>query len=225
MKPSRAAAGESDGAGGGVDLADVQKTFDAWAPAYNPTHGWTLPRRRAARLALGLQPGDRVLDLACGTGLNFPHLRQLVGERGQVTGVDLSPRMLDVARSLIARRGGGNVQVRQADAAQLPFADETFDKALCSFAMNIIPDYMRAIREVRRVLVPTGRFVSLEVRPILHSLPYLWRVCAVDMSHDVLGGLREVFDEVQVSRAWLGVILIAVCFRPAPMRRDLEAKP
>ena len=209
MKPGRAATGEPDGAGAGVNLDEVRKTFDAWAPVYNPTHGWTLPKRRSARLALRLQPGDRVLDLACGTGLNFPHLRQLVGERGRVAGVDLSPRMLDVARRLIARRGWENVEVRQADAAHLPFADETFDKALCSFALNIVPDYMRAIREVRRVLVPTGRFISLEVRPILHSLPHLWRVCAVEMSHDTLGGLREVFGGVQVSRYWLGMILIA----------------
>ena len=208
-----------------MNLADVRKTFDAWAPVYNPTHGWTLPKRRSARLALGLQSGDRVLDLACGTGLNLPHLRQLVVERGRVAGVDLSPRMLDVARRLVGRSGWENVEVRQADAAQLPFADKTFDKVLCSFAMNIIPDTMRAIREVGRVLVPTGRFVSLEVRSILHFLPHLWRVCAVDMSPDTLGGLREVFDEVQVSRAWLGMILIAVCFRPALLRRDLEAKP
>jgi ubiquinone/menaquinone biosynthesis C-methylase UbiE len=209
MKPDMVVARESDGAAEAVDLADVRKTFDSWAPVYNPTHGWTLPRRRSARLALRLQPGERVLDLACGTGLNLPHLRQLVGDRGQVTGVDLSPRMLEVARHLMARRGWDNVEVRQADAARLPFEDETFDKALCSFALSIIPDYMGAIREVRRVLGPAGRFVSLEVRPILHSLPHLWRVCDVDMSRDIPGGLREVFDEVQVNRAWLGMILIA----------------
>ena len=213
MKPDMVLARESDGAAEAVDLADVRKTFDSWAPVYNPTHGWTLPRRRSARLALSLQPGERVLDLACGTGLNLPHLRQLVGEGGHVAGVDLSPRMLEVARHLIARRGWDNVEVRQADAAQLPFADGTFDKALCSFALNIIPDYMGAIREVRRVLLPSGRFVSLEVRSILHSLPHLWRICDVDMSHDVLGGLREVFGEVQVSRAWLGMILITTATR------------
>ena len=69
-----------------MNLDAVRKTFTNWAPFYNPTHGWSLPKRRAARLALDLRPGEGVLDLACGTGLNFPHLRELVGEHGQVVG-------------------------------------------------------------------------------------------------------------------------------------------
>lgn len=190
-----------------MNLEEVRKLFNDWAPFYNPTHGWTLPKRHAARLALGLRPGGRILDLACGTGLNFPHLRELVGEQGQVVGVDLSPGMLNVARRLIAARGWKNVETREADAAQLPFPDESFDKAICSFALNIIPDYMQAIREVKRVLVPGGRFVSLEIHLVIHSLAH---ICAVDMSHDTLGGLREVFSDVQVRRYWLGMFSIAI---------------
>jgi ubiquinone/menaquinone biosynthesis C-methylase UbiE len=196
-----------------MKVEEVRKTFDSWAPFYNPTHGWTLPKRHAARLALGLQPGDRVLDLACGTGLNFPHLRQLVGEQGHVVGVDLSPCMLDIACRLITTHGWKNVETREADAAQLPFPNESFDKAICSYALNIIPDYVHALDEVLRVLVPGGRFVSLEMRSGLHSLPRwlqpLPHICAVDMSHDTLDGLRAVFGNVQVSHSWLGMIFIA----------------
>ncbi len=189
-----------------MNLEEVRKIFNDWAPVYNPTHGWTLPKRRVARLALGLRPGDRVLDVACGTGLNFPHLRELVGARGQVVGIDLSPGMLDIARRLIATRGWKNVDTHEADAAQLPFPDESFDKVICSFALNIIPDYGRAIGEVKRVLVPGGRFVSLEMHLGIHSLAH---ICAVDIRHDTLGGLREVFGDVQVSHYWLGTISIA----------------
>ena len=189
-----------------MNLEEVRKIFNDWAPIYNPTHGWTLPKRHAARLALELPPGDRVLDVACGTGLNLPHLRELVGEQGQVVGIDLSPRMLDIARRLIATRGWKNVEAREADAAQLPFPDESFDKVICSFALNIIPDYVRAIGEAKRVLVPGGRFVSLEIHLGLHSLAH---ICAVDMSHDTLGGLRAVFGDVQVCHHWLGMISIA----------------
>lgn len=197
-----------------MNLDAVRETFTDWAPIYNVTHAWTLPKRRAARLALDLKPGDRVLDLACGTGLNFPHLRELVGERGQVVGADLTPAMLDIARKMIAKRGWKNVEVREADAAHLPFPDASFDKVIVSFALVIIPDYVRAIEEARRVLVPSGRFVALEVRAGIHSLPAwlqpLPHICAVDMSHDTLKEIRRVFQQVEVHDYWLKMIFIAV---------------
>ena len=196
-----------------MNLEQVRHTFTKWAPVYNATHAWTLPGRRAARLALGARPGDRVLDLACGTGLNLPHLRELVGDRGSVVGVDLTPAMLEVARRLIAVRGWQNVEVREADAAQLPFPDESFDKAICTFALNIIPGCAQAIEEVRRVLIPGGRFVSLETRSGLHRLPGwlkpLPQICAVDMTHHTLDELKRVFGVVQVHHYWLGIIFLA----------------
>lgn len=197
-----------------MKLEQVRHTYTSWAPAYNATHAWTLPGRRAARLALGVQPGDRVLDLACGTGLNFPHLVELVGERGSIVGVDLTPAMLEVTRRMIASRGWKNVEVREADAAQLPFPDESFDKAICTFALNIIPEYARAIAEVRRVLVPGGRFAALEMSLHFRSLPRwlqpLPHICAVDMTHRTLDELKRVFGEVQVTNYWLGMIFMAM---------------
>ena len=197
-----------------MNLEAVRKTFTDWAPIYNPTHGWTLPKRRAARLALDVKPGDRVLDLACGTGLNFSHLRELVDEQGQVIGLDLTPAMLDIARQLIDAKGWKNVEVREADAANLPFPDSSFDKVIVTFALNIIPEYVRAIEEVRRVLVPGGRFVALEMRAGIHSLP-AWlqpvpHICAVDMSHDTLNEIERAFKEVEVYNYWLKMIFVAV---------------
>ncbi len=192
----------------------VRKTFTDWAPIYNATHALTLPKRRAARLALDLKPGDRVLDLACGTGLNFPHLRELVEENGQVVGVDLTPAMLDIARRMIEKHDWNNVEAREADAANLPFPDGSFDKVIVSFALNIIPEYTRAIEEVRRVLVPGGRFVALEFRAGIRSLPAwlqpLPHICALDMSHDTLKEIQHVFENVEVRNYWLGMIFIAV---------------
>lgn len=197
-----------------MNLDAVRKTFTDWAPIYNPTHGWTLPKRRAARLALDLRPGERVLDLACGTGLNFPHLHELVGAGGQVVGLDLTPAMLDIARKVIEIKGWKNVEVREGDAAHLPFADASFDKVLISFALNIIPDYVKAIEEAWRVLAPGGRFVALEMRAGIHTLPAwlqpLPHICAVDMSHDTLNGIKGVFQEVKVRKSWFGMIFIAV---------------
>ncbi len=197
-----------------MNLDTVRKTFTDWAPIYNATHAWTLPKRRTARLALGLRPGDRVLDLACGTGLNFPHLRELVGENGKVIGVDLTPAMLDIARNLITKRGWKNVEVREADAAKLPFPDASFDKAMVSFALVIIPDYVKAIEEVRRVLVPGGRFAALEMRAGIHSLPAwlqpLPQICAIDPTHNVIQELHRIFEHVEVTPYWFGMLFTAV---------------
>ena len=197
-----------------MNLDAVRKTFTDWAPIYNPTHGWTLPKRRAARLALDVKLGDRVLDLACGTGLNFPHLQELVGEEGQVVGLDLTPAMLDIARRMIDARGWKNVAVREGDAASLPFDDASFAKVLISFALNIIPGYVKALEEVQRVLVPGGRFVALEMQAGIHALPAwlqpLPHICAVDMSHDTLRGIKQIFQEVEVQKFWFGMIFVAV---------------
>lgn len=196
-----------------MTLDTVRKTFTDWAPIYDATHSWPLPLRREARLALGAQRGDRILDLACGTGLNFVHLSELAGEKGYVMGVDLTPAMLDIARQRIARRRWKNVEVREADAAQLPFPDASFDKAICTFALNIIPDYARAIEEIKRVLVSGGRFVSLEMRSSFHNVPGWLRplsgICAVDMSHQMLNELRRAFADVRVRKYWMGLFFIA----------------
>jgi len=200
-------------------IKQVRKTFTDFAPRYDATHAWRLLKRREARLALGVQPGDRLIEIACGTGLNLPHLRQLIGDRGSLIGVDLTPAMLDIARRQVARHRWKNVEVREADAAQLPFADASFDKAFCAFALNIIPEYERAIAEVRRVLVPGGRLVALEMRSMDMSSWSGWLgrmahrlmgVCAVDTSHRSLEAIQGAFGEVQVRQYLAGMVFIAV---------------
>lgn len=201
-----------------MNLDEVRKIYNNWAPFYNPTHSWSLPKRRAARLMLNVQPGNRVLDLACGTGANIPHLRKLVGNEGHVIGVDLSPRMLDVARDMVAKHGWKNVEVVESDAAHLPFTDKFFDKVICSYALTIIPDYIRAIEEIKRVLVPGGSFVSLEVKvgqSTSHSLlQWLMPICAVDLSHETLQKIKTTFTDVQTRHYWQGMITIATATKP-----------
>lgn len=203
-----------------MKLEQVRRTYTRWAPLYDATHAWTLPGRRAARQALRVYPGQRVLDLACGTGLNLPHLRRLVGEQGSVAGINLTPAMLEIARRRIAAAGWGNVAVAEADAARLPFPDESFERALCTFALNIIPEYVRAIEEVWRVLVPGGRFVALEARTALHPLPHwlkpLPRVCAVNVSHRALQEIRRAFGGGEILHTWLGLITLTAVEKRNP---------
>jgi demethylmenaquinone methyltransferase/2-methoxy-6-polyprenyl-1,4-benzoquinol methylase len=205
-------------------LEEVRRTFDDWAPRYNATHASRLLKRHQARLALDVRPGDRVIEIACGTGLNFAHLRELAGDGGRIVGVDIAPAMLEIARREIARHGWKNVEALEADAAHLPFQDGSFDKALCAFALNIIPDYERAIAEVRRVLAPEGRFVALELSMSASSVPRwllplaerFMGICAVDLSHRTLDALHRAFQSVDVRRYLARAIFIAVADKNRP---------
>jgi len=102
----------------------------------------------------GLAPGERVLDVACETGVLARAASGLVGETGQVTGLDLNPGMLTVARELAPE-----VVWAQGDACALPFEDEAFDVVMSNFGLMFFPDRQAAIREMLRVLRPGGRLL------------------------------------------------------------------
>jgi SAM-dependent methyltransferase len=112
-----------------------------------------------------LQSGDRVLDVACGTGVGARIAAEKVGERGTVVAADLNPGMLAVAQSLPAPRGAA-VEWRQADALELPFADRAFDAVVCQLGLQFFADRVAALREMCRVLRPGGRVVIMVWRPI-----------------------------------------------------------
>lgn len=113
--------------------------------------------RRIAEL-LDLKPDDRVLDVACGPGNTTRRLLTGLGPDGRVTGVDLAESMLRRAR---ADTRDPRVDYRQADATALPFADEMFDAVTCLGALYLMPDPMRAVDEIARVVRPGGRIVIL----------------------------------------------------------------
>jgi len=105
--------------------------------------------------ATALRPGDRVLDVACGTGFVARCAAQLVGPGRLVAGVDVSPDMLAVARSVTPP--GNAVEWHEASAESMPFPDDSFDVALCQMGLQFFPDRQAALRELRRILVPGGR--------------------------------------------------------------------
>ena len=104
-----------------------------------------------------LRPGERVLDVACGTGLITRAAAERVGPTGAVAGVDIAPDMIEVAKATPAV--GGPIEWHQADATSLPFPDGFFDIALCQMGLMFIPDKQAAINELRRVIAPGGRAV------------------------------------------------------------------
>lgn len=115
--------------------------------------------------AAGVAAGQAVLDVACGTGVVAREAAGRVGEGGRVVGVDLNPAMLAVARRLRP-----DVEWRQADAAELPFADGSFDSVLCQSALMFFPDLARALGEMARVTTAKGT-VAVQVWGSLESQP------------------------------------------------------
>lgn len=108
---------------------------------------------RSARL----QPGERVLDVACGTGVITRAAAEQVGSTGTVTGVDLSPDMIAVAKETPA--AGAPIDWQLADAEDLPLPDGAYDVALCQMGLMFMQDKPAALAELHRVLAPGGRVV------------------------------------------------------------------
>ena len=104
-----------------------------------------------------LRPGERVLDVACGTGIVARLSRQRVGDDGTVAGLDVNPGMLGVARSVTSPSLA--IDWYEAGAEAIPLADGAFDVALCQLGLQFIANKLGALREVRRVLAPGGRLV------------------------------------------------------------------
>lgn len=127
--------------------------------------------RPLAELFLATMPlraGERVLDVACGTGIVARLAAQQVGPTGRVTGVDLNPGMLAVARAQ-APTSGAAIDWREGDAGALPCDDASYDVVLCQQGLQFFPDRPRALREMHRVLRPGGRVGLCVWRGIEHN--------------------------------------------------------
>jgi len=152
---------------GTPETAAVRAMFDRIAPRYDLLNrllsaGTDVRWRRQAVDLLQLPPPVRVLDLCCGTAdLLIEALRRHPGSAG--LGVDLSTAMLRRGATKLARGGlGGRARLAAADAVRLPLRDGSVDAALAAFGVRNVGDPLAAMREVRRVLRPGGRFVVLE---------------------------------------------------------------
>ncbi len=139
-----------------------------------------------------LRPGERVLDLACGTGIVARLAATRVEALGAVTGVDSSPDMIAVARRSPA--AGAAVEWREADAASLPLAADSFDCALCQMGLMLISDPAAALAEVLRVLRPGGRFVASTPGAIQPLFEVLGDALSRHIDANLGGFVRAVFS-------------------------------
>jgi ubiquinone/menaquinone biosynthesis C-methylase UbiE len=131
----------------------VPAIFGPWAP-------------RVVQLA-DIRPGDRVLDVACGTGVVAQLAAQQAGPTGRVAGLDPNPGMLEVAASLPV--SGAPLTWQQGSAEELPYPDDSFDVVCCQLGLQFFADRASGLRQMARVLTSGGRLALMVWRSIEHS--------------------------------------------------------
>lgn len=207
------------------DAAEIYENF--WVPAM--LSQWAPQVADAATIA----PGDRVLDVACGTGLVAREAAKRVAAASQVTGLDLNEGMLAVARRIRPE-----IDWRLGDALELPFDDESYDVVTCQFALMYFPDRLSALNEMLRVLKPTGRLAISVWGPYERATGYVIlteiaeRRCgqaAVDLLTDpfVLGNLeklRSLLNSAGINGAGIELRAGTVTFSTIEQFIDMEVK-
>lgn len=136
----------------------VEAVYDKLAKVYDFTFGPTLhPGRIHAIQRMNIQAGERVLEVGVGTGINLG----LYPKHCSITGIDFSSSMLEKARERAVRKELRGMRLLQMDAADLKFADDSFDIVYAPYLISVVPDPVKVAREMRRVCRPGGRIVIL----------------------------------------------------------------
>jgi len=129
--------------------------------------------RKQAISRLGIKEGDTVVEIGCGTGLNFRYVMPHIGTTGKLVGVDLTDSMLEKARQRVVSNDWQNVDLVNADASQYAFPANT-NAVYSTFALTLIPEFEDVIANAARALTPGGRLVILDLKQ-----PERWPLWAV----------------------------------------------
>jgi ubiquinone/menaquinone biosynthesis C-methylase UbiE len=207
-------------------LADVGETerirrlYDKEAPKFDRSMGrWDRTLFAGSREWVCAQASGEVLEIAIGTARNLPFYPKNL----RLTGVELSPAMIEVARQR-AEELGREIDLGVGDAEALEFADESFDTVICTYSLCTIPDDGAAVREAKRVLRPGGKFILAEhVRSpvgIVRAIERLIEPLAIRFGGDHL--TREPLEHLQaegftietVERSRAGIVELVRARRP-----------
>src|SRR5262249_11472190 len=182
--------------------------------------------RRRAMQALRLSPGATVVDVACGTGLNFSLIEHAIGPRGRIIGVDLTDAMLARAERRIEASGWTNVSLVQADAAEFAFPPNV-DAIVSTYAMTQVPECHAVIANGAAALSPGGRMAVLDLKvpgtvPAWLSRPFgaidAWR--ARRPWEAIRGAMQETLTDLSWTELVFGTAFLAAGSRP-----DCDAGP
>ena len=139
------------------------KHYDITSRLY-PAPGYPQKAHRVRAVqALGVRPGDSVIDIGCGTGLNFALIEEVIGPTGRIVGVDLTDAMLARARQRIETRGWSNISLVHADAAEFEFPAGV-DAILATYAHSLLPEPSQVVAHGAAALPAGGRWVVLDLK-------------------------------------------------------------
>jgi phosphatidylethanolamine/phosphatidyl-N-methylethanolamine N-methyltransferase len=191
----------------------VARVYEKLASVYDLVFGPTLhPGRIEAIRKMKIRPGDSVLEVGVGTGINL----SMYPSSCAITGIDLSAPMLDKAHERILNKGLRNCRVMEMDAAQMAFPDESFDIVYAPYLISVVPDPVKVAQEMRRVCRTGGRIVILNhfksENPLLSRIETAISPLTVHIGFksdlDLKGFLTQAnltplsIDKVNIPRMW-----------------------
>ena len=203
------------------DQVAIERAYKKWARVYDLlTPAYLLGNEQRLRgetiSRLRLQPGQTVLDLACGTGRNFPLILERIGSTGTLVGVDYTSAMLARAKERVDRHGYKNVELIYEDAALIDLKRK-FDAALCTLAIGVIPDYQEALDRMVAHLKAGGRLAIGDAKRSsgFNGRAFNWLAdllgngAAEDVSRKPWELLREMLDDFQYKEWFSGFFYVA----------------
>ena len=204
-----------------LDQTAIEHVYQNWAKVYE----WLTPiyllgnekrLRKETIASLHLQPGQTILDIGCGTGRNFPLILKKIGPTGKLVGVDYTSDMLARAQERVKREEWKNVELIQADAARIELG-QTFDAALSTLAISVIPDYRGALDRMFAHVKPGGYLAIGDARRSSrwYGRPFNWVAdllgygAAGMMSRRPWEPLREALGDFHYGEWFMGFFYIA----------------
>jgi len=179
--------------------------------------------RRDTIASLGLRPGNLVVELGCGTGLNFAYVLNRIGPGGKLIGVDLTDSMLDVAAARNAREGWANVELVQADIAAWDMPQDVAG-VYSTLALTLVPEYDRVIENASGALRAGGRLAVLDMKEpdswpswLVRFAAWLNKPFGVSLEiadRHPCDAVRKYLTEVEFREYYFGALYLSVGEKP-----------